>query len=118
MTFIDRDTQWTKSSYGFDRTSVPRDQAFCNYTISQSGCFVVPNAANDHRFAQNPLVTGAPYIKAYFGYPIVTGDGVRVGALCLIDIRPRTISNGIIRQLKGISEILSEMIDRRPALAA
>ncbi|MFM8239535.1 MAG: GAF domain-containing protein [Actinomycetota bacterium] len=37
---------------------------------------------------KNALVTGAPFIRYYSGAPLVY-DGVRLGALCLIDYTPR-----------------------------
>jgi GAF domain-containing protein len=118
LTFIDKDTQWLKSCYGLDEQSTPRGQAFCNYTIAQADEFVVSNAAQDERFAHNPLVVGAPHIRTYAGHPITTRNGVRIGALCLIDTRPRAVSRAVIRQLAGMAEILAEIIEQRPALAA
>lgn len=118
LTFIDRDTQWVKSCFGLAIEQTPREQAFCNYTISQGGAFVVANAATDERFAANPLVTGTPHIRTYTGFPVVTADGVTVGSLCLIDTRVRTVSKNAIDQLAGMAEIAGALIDERPALAA
>ncbi len=118
LTFIDRDTQWIKSAYGLDTESTPRDQAFCNYTISQGGAFVVTDTAADERFARNPLVTGAPHIRSYAGHPVVTEDGVAVAALCVIDTRVRPASKQVLDQLAGASEIIAELINQRPAIAA
>lgn len=118
LTFIDRDTQWIKSSSGFEVEKTPRDEAFCNYTIAQGGAFVVANAMADSRFADNPLVTGPPSIRSYAGHPVVTSDGVTVGALCVIDNRVRTVSKLVLDQLAGMSLIVAEMINQRPAVAA
>lgn len=118
LTFIDRDTQWIKSAYGFGEESMPRGQAFCNYTISQGGSFVVSNAPGDERFVNNPLVTGAPHIRAYMGHAITTSDGTRIGALCVVDTRYRAVSSAVLGQLAGMSGILGEMINLRPTLAA
>ncbi|WP_375403065.1 response regulator [uncultured Sphingomonas sp.] len=117
LTFIDKDTQWIKSGEGIEVESTPREQAFCNYTISQGGTFVVANAAEDSRFAANPLVTGAPQIRSYVGHPVIASDGTRIGALCLIDVKPRTASAGVLRQLAGMAEIVSAMIEHRPVPA-
>ncbi len=114
MTFIDRDTQWIKSCEGLEVESTPREQAFCNYTISQGGAFVVANAIEDSRFANNPLVKDGPQIRSYAGHPILSNDGTRIGALCLIDNKARTASNGVLRQLAGMAEIVSAMIEQRP----
>ena len=118
LTIIDRDTQWIMSTYGLDIESTPRHQAFCNYTISQGGVFAVSNAAADDRFSNNPLVTGSPYIKSYAGHPVINEAGVPIAALCVIDIKVRTVSHHVIDQLTGLSEIVAEMINATVADAA
>ena len=118
LTFMDRDTQWIKSVSGLDVASTPREEAFCNYTIAQGGAFVVANAASDERFSRFPLVTDAPNIRCYAGHPVTTSDGVNVGALCVIDNRVRTVSKHVLDQLAGMSEIVAEIINQRPLMAA
>ena len=118
LTVIDRETQWIKSAYGIELESTPRHQAFCNYTISQGGAFVVADSGLDDRFARNALVTGAPNIRSYVGHPVVTNDGVNIAALCVIDTRVRTAPRLVIDQLADLSEIIAELIDQRPRIAA
>lgn len=117
MTFIDRDTQWLKSCYGFPKTSTPRCEAFCNYTICQDETFVVRNAANDERFETYPSVTGDPYVRTYVGHPIIA-DGIHVGAMCIMDTRVRVVSDILVARLRDVAEIAAEMINSRPAMAA
>lgn len=118
MTFIDKDTQWLKSSFGLQVRSKARCEAFCNYTICQDETFVVRNAANDALFADNPQVRGDPQIKTYVGHPIITDEGVHVGALCVIDTQVRVVPDALIGRLAGMAEIAAEMINQRPRLAA
>jgi DNA-binding NarL/FixJ family response regulator len=118
MTFIDRDHQWVKSAYGFARGSMPRAIAFCNYTLCQEEPFMVPNAPADARFANNPLVTDQPRIRSYFGSPIVTGSGINLGAICLIDTKPRRITPEAVNALRSISQIATQLIEgHHPGLA-
>ncbi|WP_354289535.1 response regulator [Sphingomonas sp. UYEF23] len=118
LTVIDRDTQWVKSSFGIELLSMPREQAFCNYTISQTGIFIVSNAVADKRFSKNPLVTGAPGIRTYAGSPIVNSSGIAVAALCVIDTIVRSVSSRVTDQLAAMSEVAAEMIAQRMPVAA
>ena len=113
LTFIDRDTQWIKSSSGLEIRSTPREEAFCNYTIAQGGAFVVANAVSDRRFAHFPSVKNSPSVRCYAGYPVITSDGINVGALCVIDNRVRTVPKHVLDQLAGMADIVAEMIDQR-----
>lgn len=118
LTFMDRDTQWIKSATGLVLEETLREEAFCNYTIAQGGSFVVANAAKDERFSHFPTVTGSPGVRCYAGHPVTTSDGITLGALCVIDNRVRTVSNHVLDQLGGMSEIVAEMINQRPSVAA
>ena len=118
LTFIDRDTQWIKSSHGLELESTPRDEAFCAYTIAQGGTFVVANAATDDRFKTFPAVAGEPYVRSYTGQPVTLSDGLNVGALCLIDTRVRHVSKHVLDHLTGMAAIVAEMIDRQAQMAA
>lgn len=89
VSMIDRDRQWFKSIQGLDVTQTPRGIAFCDHTIRSTECLVVSDATQDPRFAENPLVIGPPYIRAYMGVPLITPDGYAIGSLCAIDRKPR-----------------------------
>lgn len=88
ISLVDEDRQWFKAVEGLDVCETDREVAFCNYTILGREIFEVCDAQADPTFKDNPLVTGPPYQRYYAGAPIVI-DGVRIGALCLIDFEPR-----------------------------
>ena len=92
ISLIDRDRQWFKSRLGIDPPETPRDIAFCDCAIRGDGLFVVPDAADDPAFRDNPLVTGAPHIRFYAGVPLMSHDGLPIGTLCVIDNKPRALA--------------------------
>ena len=66
---------------------------------------VVPDTLLDGRFADNPLVTGAPRVRFYAGCPLRDADGACVGTLCLVDTRPREFDGaklGLLRDLGAL----------------
>jgi len=94
ITLIDKARQHIKAAQGLDPGETPRNIAFCNYTILSDEVFVVPDALADERFKDNPFVTGAPFIRFYAGAPLIFLENIRLGALCLLDMKPRAFSRG------------------------
>ena len=93
LNLIDDDRLFTKSSVGFESgTSTPRDISFCPRTIDTRQPLVIHDAQRDPDWADHPLVTGSPQVRFYAGSPLASPGGEIVGALCLIDQRPRVMS--------------------------
>ena len=89
VTLVDRSRQWFKAKVGLAASATSRDDSFCGHVILTPDTLVVPDALEDPRFNDNPLVTGDPLIRFYAGHPLHTPDGSRVGTLCLIDRQSR-----------------------------
>ena len=100
FSILDGDRQFFKSCEGLgDVRETPREQSFCAHAILQDNIedvFVVPDASLDARFHDNPLVTGAPFIRFYAGIPIrEPSQKLPVGTLCLIDTVARPLTPAI-----------------------
>jgi PAS domain S-box-containing protein len=104
ITLVDRNRQWFKSNIGLPATQTPRKISFCGHAILNDEAFVVPDASLDPRFADNPLVTGEPRIRFYAGVPLHSTSGARLGTLCVIDKKPRTIAASDIETLRDLAK--------------
>lgn len=89
VSLITLDEQVFVGKSGLDARQTPREQSLCAHAMHQARCMTVPDASIDPRFAENPLVAGAPHIRFYAGQPLRAHDGTPLGSLCVIDTQPR-----------------------------
>ena len=113
VSFVDRDRQWFKASYGLDVSETPRELSFCTHSILSPDILEINNALRDSRFTDNPLVTGAPGIRYYAGAPLITANGHRLGTLCVIDTVPRTLTPSQKRVLTTLANQVTTLLDLR-----
>jgi PAS domain S-box-containing protein len=109
---LDEKRQFVKSSYNSEISELEREGAFSNYTILESKQLVVPDAKADLRFANNPYVTGTPYIRFYAGNPIAAADGSLIGVLCVVDYQPRVPSEEDLKVLRDLALLIQAEINR------
>lgn len=114
VSLVDSDRQWFKSVVGMEISETPREMAFCAHAILQPGLMIVPDAQEDVRFADNPLVVGAPGIRFYAGAPLITPQGHALGSLCVIDLVQRTLTDAQAASLRALSrQVMSQLELRR-----
>jgi anti-sigma regulatory factor (Ser/Thr protein kinase) len=123
ISLVDARRQWFKSRVGITATETSRSIAFCAHAIEQSDLFVVPNALEDPRFRDNPLVAAEPHIRFYAGAPLITPEGHALGTLCVVDRVPRKLDPrqeealaALRRQVVAQLELRRNLIDLKQAL--
>ena len=89
VSVVEEHRQRFLAGLGLDDKETPKEHSFCAFAMLGSDAMVIGDATTDERFAGNPLVTGAPHIRFYAGQPLITSEGAPIGALCIIDTRPR-----------------------------
>jgi PAS domain S-box-containing protein len=89
VSIVMRDEQVFFGRSGTELAETPREWSFCAHAMRESDCMVVPDATGDRRFEDNPLVTGAPGIRFYAGFPLKSVEGAELGSFCVIDTKPR-----------------------------
>lgn len=84
--------QFFKAEVGLGVRETPLESSFCVKALLEDDFLLVPDAAQDSRFACNPLVTGEPHIRFYAGALLKTDEGLPIGTLCVLDYRPRDLT--------------------------
>jgi diguanylate cyclase (GGDEF)-like protein/PAS domain S-box-containing protein len=118
VSLIDTQRQWFKSRVGLDICETPRSMAFCSHAVALDDLLVVPDTHLDERFADNPLVAGAPFIRFYAGQPVHSVDGQPVGTLCIIDQQPRQFGDLEKRMLRDLAQMVQDELNRGVLVAA
>ncbi|AMM17898.1 MAG: diguanylate cyclase [Pseudomonadota bacterium] len=116
ISLVDEYRQWFKSRVGLDVCETSRDLAFCAHALDIDKILLVEDALEDARFADNPLVTGAPFIRFYAGIPLRSAEGLVLGTLCVIDTKPRTLSGSAISALHDLARTVErELLHKETA---
>ena len=110
VSLVEESQQTFLASTGTDAAGTPRELSFCQYAMLGDDLMVVPDATRDPRFANNPLVTGIEHIRFYAGAPLVSDRGVPLGALCVIDTRPREGLTAL--QAQGLNVMAANVMAR------
>jgi len=114
VSFVDDHRQWFKSNRGLTVRETNKNIAFCSHAIkAPEKPMVVPDARNDSRFKNNPLVTGAPHIVFYAGFPLNSAEGHALGTLCIIDKKPRQLSDDQVDAMQALSVQVIRLLDLR-----
>jgi len=110
--------QWFKAEVGLGVRETPLDTSFCAHAILGADFLEVPDTTQDPRFDCNPLVTGVAGLRFYAGALLKTDDGLPVGTLCVLDTKPRRLTEQQAQALRRLARQAMSQLELRQALRA
>lgn len=118
ISFIDKDSQFIKASVGMQIPTMPRVMSICNYTITSTEPFIVPDTHQHAELKHHPLVLNPPFVRFYAGFPIIVkneqDEPFVLGALCLVDSQPRAmLTDEQINVLQDFALMVSDALQLR-----
>lgn len=114
VSFVDKERQWFKSHHGLTVSETSRDYSFCAYAINDpENVFIIEDSRKDIRFQDNPMVSGDQNVIFYAGVPLINDNGLPLGTLCVIDHKPKKLTQKQILSLKALSDQTMKLLDLR-----
>lgn len=119
VSLVDAQRQWFKSEVGLGKRELPINCSVCAYTIEAGEMLVIPDLTTDPRTVENPLVTGPEGFRFYAGAVIRGGQGIPLGALCVLDraARPKGLDSEQTATLLALARQISSLLEHRRTLA-
>jgi hypothetical protein len=117
VTVIGGDRQFVKSDVlngepgDLAGRSQPLSKSFCKHVVASREPLIVEDA-RDHELVKDNDAVDAGVI-AYAGVPLQTPDGQAVGALCVVDSKPRKWSEEDLENLRALARSAMKLIDER-----
>lgn len=116
----DKDRQYFKSMQGLPEPwsgmrQTPLSHSFCKHVVASDAVLMVENSRNHDLVRDNGAVEDLNVIS-YLGAPVHDSNDVPIGALCVIDIEPRTWSKENSSRLVQLASCVDDLIRLRSAL--
>ena len=110
VNFIDADRQWFKAEVGLGVCSTPLETSLCSHVILENDFVEIPDTLSDPRMCDNPLCVGDGGFRFYAGALLKTPEGLPLGTLCVLDHRPRRLTDLQRRTISVLAaRVMSEL---------
>ncbi|MFU1478522.1 histidine kinase dimerization/phosphoacceptor domain -containing protein [Roseovarius sp. C7] len=116
INFIDADRQWFKAEQGLGVRETPLDTSICSHVILEKEFVEIPDTLEDHRMKDNPLCLEEPGLRFYAGALLTSKEGLPLGTLCVLDHKPRTLTEAQITALRVLANQVMAQLNLRQSL--
>ncbi|WP_243951629.1 putative bifunctional diguanylate cyclase/phosphodiesterase [Methylobacterium sp. E-041] len=113
VSLTDRDRQWFKSRVGIDVASMPREGAPCAEVTDTRDILVLHDIAQDPVYRDTPLAQAGA--RFYAGVPLLTQNGLAIGALCVAGSEPRDFSAAETAMLRDMAALVMAQVELQHA---
>lgn len=114
VSIVHEDRQRFEAYRGLDEARAKEAESLeisvCSHTILNPDLLEIADMRLDIRTRDNPIVTGSDPMLFYAGAPILTRAGLPLGALCVLDRRPRRLGDDARRALRLLAaQVMSQL---------
>jgi GAF domain-containing protein len=113
VSIVEEDRIRFKSRHGLELHQLGRDPGLRASAILQEEPWVVTDARTDPGVLGHTLDAGAPGFRFYAGVPLTLSDGHNLGALCVMDERPRQITEAHLATLVDLAAVVVDELELR-----
>jgi signal transduction histidine kinase len=114
VSLVDTDRIWFKSAFGLNIQQIPREGGLCSSAILSDEFYMIEDALTDTRTMNHSLVIGeSGWLRFYAGVPLTTSDGYNLGTLCVLDRKPRTLTDSEQIILVDLAAIVMQHLELR-----
>ncbi|MBR9861918.1 MAG: GAF domain-containing protein [Rhodobacteraceae bacterium] len=116
ISLVDENRQWFKARVGFAPEETPLDQSVCAHAILEQDFLEVEDMSADGRTVDNPLHVRDPRVNFYAGANLVAPNGMPIGTLCVLDTKPRKLTEFQKKALQTLSKQVVTQLELRKRL--
>jgi GAF domain-containing protein len=110
ITLIDCNRQWFASHYGCSKSETPLDCSVCVHVAAAGVPLVIRDAKRDEKWRDHPGVVDD--VGFYAGVPLFSHHRVAVGALCIVDRKPKRFTAANMQALYSLGTIANCMLEK------
>ncbi|MCB2409578.1 GAF domain-containing protein [Hymenobacter lucidus] len=117
VSLVEEGSVWFKANYGLPgAVRVNREQSICSVAVLHEDTTIYEDLRRKPCHLTDPKVAEALELRFYAGHPLRTAEGLQIGALCVIDRQPRTLSAVEQGRLRALAGLVMKMLDLRQLL--